>query len=895
MITIVVTLQLTAAYKFDLFPLNINFNSFTSKDSTIIVFGDFGSYLISLDSGSNWQQQKAFKKGNIKQFFIESDRFTAFSDAGDISVSNNNGIDWIISKNLNDSILSVIHSNKGYLVRARNKLVLLDEEFKQINEFKLYSQTMPPREKSNYYFEYKYSTVFANGRFIIEIDSSRFLRFDDRLDLIDVVSLKEIGLCSSCYNVYMLFTDGNNIYFKESNTVYRTVDFKVFEKIYYSNLAYTYKVIDSKIFVLIGNQIYNSLSPNRKIQLYSLSYPDTAKIISEFRVKELTVWLRFNDWNIIDNKFIVVGPKKFIAITELSDTLLNIVSDFSGGTTFVIPDRINDSSYLFYQGYYYGYYENPIYITENNGITIKPTVDKRYNSEYFQNTVQLQFKYFDKDEKRLIMGGVSLTSVFLGGVSISNDFGKTFKYKELPEFNFITSWWLPDYNYVSRFPNLQKLNDNYVTVTNLLEVTTFFTYDKEFNLKSRIIKTNSNMIVDYVNSKDTNTFLIHYKNTKDTTREIAFTTNKGEEWEILRKYTQNDSLLYYYELRLDSNDFVLFFIFDPRDSVTRIEALNINDHSFHDIYEYKVKFKKFVHYVNNEKVIQNAVFMDSGFVYLAIEDTIFIIKDLFDRSKWEYIKLPPGGNIKRTFHKFDDTFFARYSDNENQDNIYWIKMYKEYIPKKAEIQVQDVNFGQIQINEEISMRAEILNSSADTSLYIYGFSMPMDSIFLNNLPVTDSLNPIIIEPNGSYEYTVTFKPNYVTTYIDSIVIYSNASYSDNVSILKGEGIDTIETKVEAKINELTYFYFFPPFPLPASAQIRSLIYWDPVYDIDNAEISVYNIYGEIIDDKRHIKIEKSAPYKGYLIWDCSGISNGSYLIFIRHGTNSTFMKVMINR
>lgn len=892
MITIVVSLQLAAAYKFDIFPLNINFNSYTAMDSTIIVFGDFGSFLISNDNGTNWEQFKAFKNGNIKQLFIGSDRFTAFSDAGDISVSYNNGIDWIIRKNLNDSILSVIKTNKGYLVRARKKLILLDEELKLINEFKHFSK--PLFEQGNYYFDYKYSTVYVNNRLIVEIDSSKFLRFDDDLNFIDILSLKEAGLCSSCYNVYMLFTDGYYIYFKEYETIYRTVDFKVFEKIYYSKLAYTYKVIDNKIFILIGNAIYSNASPNRKIQLYSLSYPDTAKIISEFRVKELTVWLRFNDWNIIDDKFIVVGPRKFISITKLSDSLLNIVSDFSGGTPFVIPDRIHDSSYLFYQGYYHGYYRNPIYRTDNNGITFKPIVDKRENSEYFQNTVQLQFKYFDKDEKKLIMGGVPRTSEVLGGVSISNDFGKTFKYKELPEFNFNTLWWLPDYDYVSRFPNLQKLNENFVTVSNIIEVTTFFTYDKEFNLKSRIIKTNSNMIVDFVHSQDTNTFLVHYKNTKDTSREIAFTTNKGIDWEILRKYTKNDSLLYYYELSLDGNDLVLFFIFDPKDSVTRIEVLNINDKSFHDIYSYKVLFNS-VRLVNNEKVIQNGICMDSGVIYLAIEDTIFIINDLYDRSKWEYIKLPPGGNIKRTFQKFDDTFFARYSDDENKDNIYWIKIYKENIPKKAEIQVQDVNFGQIQINEEISLKTEIFNSSADTSLYIYGFSLPNDSVFQTNLPVTDSLKPIIIEPKESYELTVTFKPNSVKTYSDSIVFYSNANDSKNVSLLKGEGIDTIETKVEAKINELTYFYFLPPYPIPAKDYLKTTIYWDNRYPIENMLVSVYNIYGEIVDVKTSFNLDKEGDYKGYLRWDCSELSNGFYLINIKHGNNSVFIKVIIHR
>ena len=140
-----------------------------------------------------------------------------------------------------------------------------------------------------------------------------------------------------------------------------------------------------------------------------------------------------------------------------------------------------------------------------------------------------------------------------------------------------------------------------------------------------------------------------------------------------------------------------------------------------------------------------------------------------------------------------------------------------------------------------------------------------------------------------------FKPDEKKLYSDSIVFYSNATDSDNVTYLRGEGIDTITKVIEVQTEGFNYLYAYPPYPLPAIMEVRSLIYWDTSIDIDKDEIAVYNVYGEKVCGRDRIKIDKLTTYSGYLIWDCSSVDSGIYLIQIKHGTSSWLLKTIVEK
>ncbi|MCX6148306.1 MAG: hypothetical protein NTW25_13815 [Candidatus Kapabacteria bacterium] len=101
--------------------------------------------------------------------------------------------------------------------------------------------------------------------------------------------------------------------------------------------------------------------------------------------------------------------------------------------------------------------------------------------------------------------------------------------------------------------------------------------------------------------------------------------------------------------------------------------------------------------------------------------------------------------------------------------------------------------------------------------------------------------------------------------------------------------------IETQTEEQTYFYSYPPFPNPAMNELKSLIYWDMGFNIDDSDIGVYDIYGNKVADKEKISVNKLNAYSGYLTWDCSGIATGIYMIQIKHGTNTHNIRAMVVR
>jgi hypothetical protein len=91
------------------------------------------------------------------------------------------------------------------------------------------------------------------------------------------------------------------------------------------------------------------------------------------------------------------------------------------------------------------------------------------------------------------------------------------------------------------------------------------------------------------------------------------------------------------------------------------------------------------------------------------------------------------------------------------------------------------------------------------------------------------------------------------------------------------------TDVEEEVEDKTYLYSFPAYPNPASNLVRADIYWDTQYDIDDADIGIFNYAGIKISDKKNITIDKTSKFGGTLVWDCSAYSPGVYFIIIKHG------------
>ena len=97
-----------------------------------------------------------------------------------------------------------------------------------------------------------------------------------------------------------------------------------------------------------------------------------------------------------------------------------------------------------------------------------------------------------------------------------------------------------------------------------------------------------------------------------------------------------------------------------------------------------------------------------------------------------------------------------------------------------------------------------------------------------------------------------------------------------------------------EIEKRNYLYSMRPYPIPATNRVQAEIYWDKALDINQADIKVYNIYGEEINSKDKIEVIPESDWYGKLIWNCEGNEAGVYIITINYGTEKKAIKVIKN-
>ena len=695
---------------FEITPININFKGIEVKQDTIVTYGEFGSMLISYDNAQNWQQIRVFEKGSIVKMFLDSSKMLAFSNYGQINSSYDNGKSWVKIANLYDSVLAVIRYPNGYFLRMKNRLITISNDFQINNEFQLYSRKLVTNEigykDTCLQIGYLYSITNFKQHLIAEIDSGKYIRFDYNLIPVDTLSIGDLGLCTSCFGTYQIYSDSDYFYCKVDSIIFRTSDFKTVEEFHNcesTNHFLLYKLIENKIYYIKFSRLdlppnFDHLNPNYpsdywlnpyNFYFYEVINIDTAKEISEFHYKEVTFNVRPKEFFIDDNKIILAGDSKFIAIINRIEDTQSIISDFSGGKVHSMPDKINDSTYLFYSGYFNGRYTNTIYITDNYGLTFKPTVDTLLSPNY-KKYYNMMFKYFDESEKTLYMGGPYLDSINrIGGVQISKDFGKSFQFKSMPNFQFNTSL---SSKPTKIYPGLQKYNDNFITVYHVylppgILKAYFCTYDKNFNLISKSFI--YNYVVDYVYSTDTNSFLIHannwsYDKGSSGTNKFLYTTDQGKFWGGFPDSLNSE--IHFKEIRFKDKIYFIIFDYNSIDSVIKIVVVDVVNKTMNTIYKYKIKE------LGYEKLYHNGICSDKNYIYIAIQDTLFYTNDLYDFSKWKKYIFPNGGNVIRTFSKYGDTFFARYVDSLHDDNIYWLKISSLDTTSVEENEIEELNY-----------------------------------------------------------------------------------------------------------------------------------------------------------------------------------------------------------
>ncbi len=120
--------------------------------------------------------------------------------------------------------------------------------------------------------------------------------------------------------------------------------------------------------------------------------------------------------------------------------------------------------------------------------------------------------------------------------------------------------------------------------------------------------------------------------------------------------------------------------------------------------------------------------------------------------------------------------------------------YSAFIEAKVgepEIRISDIDFGKVKIGNT-SEKMFILTNTGNTELVVNSYRGPFNStVFQLILPKTiteiSDLNPLKLDPLSKDTFKIRFTPNTSGLFLDSIIFRSDASKSDSICYIRGEG------------------------------------------------------------------------------------------------------------
>ncbi len=643
---------------FDIIPINLNFKGVVVKNNVTIAYADFGSILISRNNNMDWKQKKVFSGGTIVNTFINQSKIIAFNDRGEIALSNDLGENWSIIKELGDSVLSVIDYTNGFLIRMRKKLITVSNNFEKLNEIFNSSKNL---SKITLYYRptYNKSMLFINNNFVVECDSSVFIRFDMFLNPIDTLKLLKHIENVQYVSGYRMYKDADFIYLKcifyHSNrlkaAIFRTKNFKDIEK-------------------FTDCQTYEDFYSISKGNYYSCNTFEDKKYVDTTRRSSSNSKFLFKEAVVYNDKQYIVGDRKLFEIFNFKDSSLKVVSDFSDISWIEPPEYLGGKSYLLYASQ-----PNILYKSDDEGVTIQPTIDKMHPSfdKYFR-LITVKSKYFDSKQKKLFLFGYSYFSNE-GVIWSSSDSGRTFDSTHIQGFWYTLSE--PFYrNTYLRKKYTQLLNGKFIIPTGATVPPSkvihsgILVCNQNGKVENNII--DSNIIFTYVYSKNMNTYIAHACNTIDSTSIIVFTEDAGNSWHIIHKYPINLSINGIFEIVVKGKRYIVFdhvdFTKHPIMKKMTLDVVDVSSNKFSRLFEWGTN--------TDAGYGQYGITITSSGdeAYISFQDTLFITDNLFNKDKWKYYLLPENGRIVRPLKKIGNKFYCIYVDKNNPygSGVHWL-------------------------------------------------------------------------------------------------------------------------------------------------------------------------------------------------------------------------------
>ena len=86
------------------------------------------------------------------------------------------------------------------------------------------------------------------------------------------------------------------------------------------------------------------------------------------------------------------------------------------------------------------------------------------------------------------------------------------------------------------------------------------------------------------------------------------------------------------------------------------------------------------------------------------------------------------------------------------------------------------------------------------------------------------------------------------------------------------------TSVEYNVENINALYLTSPMPNPAYDFVKTQVYFEKDNNIEEADIKVYNILGNLVSEKNQFTIDRKNNYSAEITWQCGVKENGVYII-----------------
>jgi hypothetical protein len=145
------------------------------------------------------------------------------------------------------------------------------------------------------------------------------------------------------------------------------------------------------------------------------------------------------------------------------------------------------------------------------------------------------------------------------------------------------------------------------------------------------------------------------------------TTDKGENWEVYKEYPNTTNLLESKELEINGKKIWAYTYYDFVTSQFNLDVIDVEKRKVYNVFNSQLTQDQIdsIDYIGFDAAKEK--------FYLSFFNTLMVSSNIFEQTpKWETFNYPNNGRVNKKFQIFDKTIFARYEDDKNEDNVYWI-------------------------------------------------------------------------------------------------------------------------------------------------------------------------------------------------------------------------------